>query len=106
MQLHGHGTSVYASGNVYEGQWREGRKHGRGRFVHAEGDIQDGEWENGLMHGRTPDEELGPHGLAAPRVCCSRVVGPARIGAGGKQVNADGSSYEGEVRRSAAPIPD
>ena len=31
----GRGTMVYASGDMYEGQWRAGEEHGRGKMTFA-----------------------------------------------------------------------
>ena len=42
----------YPTGNVYEGQFKRGRKHGPGTFTWAHGDVFKGDYQNGLMHGQ------------------------------------------------------
>ena len=32
---------MVATGDVYEGQWKEGKRHGKGRYVSADGGIYD-----------------------------------------------------------------
>lgn len=39
-------------GNVYLGQWLNGKMHGRGKLVEPKGHIYEGEWENGLKNGK------------------------------------------------------
>ena len=48
----GTGTFVYAGGNRYEGQWRDGNREGRGTGFFADGDRYEGEWRNNVFHGR------------------------------------------------------
>mmetsp|Transcript_13152 Transcript_13152/g.29220 ORF Transcript_13152/g.29220 Transcript_13152/m.29220 type:complete len:273 (-) Transcript_13152:191-1009(-) len=48
------GTFTYYNGDVYSGQWLEGKKHGQGTYLYA-GDKtrMEGRWENGKMaHGK------------------------------------------------------
>ncbi|KOO27401.1 phosphatidylinositol-4-phosphate 5-kinase [Chrysochromulina tobinii] len=40
-----------ASGDVYEGEWRAGKKEGRGTLWHANGDVYEGEFKAGNMEG-------------------------------------------------------
>ena len=53
---HGKGKMTWASGSVYEGEWKEGLQHGQGVYSlrSAAGDINvyEGEWEEGKKHGR------------------------------------------------------
>jgi hypothetical protein len=71
----GFGVGVYANGNVYEGQWKNGKKHGEGIYSFSDGevfegtfkedkrtgygqykwkngDLYKGNWENDLRHGK------------------------------------------------------
>ena len=48
---HGKGTMKYASGDVYEGEYKDDKKHGRGKQVWPNGDIYDGQWLNNYAHG-------------------------------------------------------
>lgn len=41
----------YASGDLYDGEWREGKKHGKGRFSFASGSTYEGEWRDDRRHG-------------------------------------------------------
>ena len=45
-------TCVFASGNRYEGEMRDGAYHGFGIFSWAEGTLYEGEWLNGQQEGR------------------------------------------------------
>lgn len=42
---HGNGTCSYANGDVYTGEWNEGKKHGKGEMLWADGQKYDGSWE-------------------------------------------------------------
>lgn len=50
---HGKGTFRYASGNVYEGDWKSGRREGEGRYLMsvAGGDVYEGRWFKDKFHG-------------------------------------------------------
>jgi len=49
---HGNGTMLWASGDLYEGQWNDGLKHGHGLFRFATGDVYTGEYARNEMHGQ------------------------------------------------------
>eukprot|EP01034_Spumella_vulgaris_P023774 gene23773-30039_t len=57
---HGKGIMLYATGDVYEGDFVDDKKHGRGifRFAYDQGSYE-GEWKNNKFHGtgamRVPD---------------------------------------------------
>lgn len=48
----GRGVMTWASGNRYEGDFRDGRFHGRGVFAWANGNRYEGEFRDGTFHGR------------------------------------------------------
>lgn len=50
---HGWGKFSYQSGNVYEGEWKNGRRDGTGRYemAVAGGDIYEGQWFKDKFHG-------------------------------------------------------
>merc|ERR1711871_1635442 len=48
---HGYGTHTWASGDRYEGQWRNGCPHGEGLFIGANGDRHEGQYFDGKRHG-------------------------------------------------------
>lgn len=66
---HGVGKLTYYSGDIYEGQFSNGKFSGKGKYTFASGGYQEGEFIAGLLTGR------------------------------GKKVWADGSYYEGEFSR-------
>ena len=68
MNFSGHGTTTYASGDKYVGEWRNGKKHGQGTYTFPRGSKNAfcckyvGEWKNGIPNG------LGIHTYADGRV--------------------------------------
>ena len=42
---------MFANGDKYIGQWREGKQHGTGKLIYANGDIFEGKWNNDRIHG-------------------------------------------------------
>jgi hypothetical protein len=42
---------VWASGNRYDGQWRDGKRNGRGVWISAQARYE-GEWRDDLEHGQ------------------------------------------------------
>ena len=47
---HGRGTYTWASGNRYEGEWRDNKPHGHGTFTWAaDGSRYEGEWRHGCF---------------------------------------------------------
>ena len=63
---HGEGTYTWADGAKYVGQYKDGKKHGEGTWTFASGDTYVGQWKDGKKHGQ------------------------------GKQTFSDGRTYEGE----------
>lgn len=52
--LSGYGTTEglqLATGDVYEGQWKDGQPEGRGVYTFADGRVYDSQWVGGKMHG-------------------------------------------------------
>lgn len=47
-----YGVKVWASGDRYEGNWKDGNEHGRGIMVAANGSRHEGDWKDGKPHGR------------------------------------------------------
>eukprot|EP00826_Nyctotherus_ovalis_P039453 TRINITY_DN3798_c0_g4_i3.p1 TRINITY_DN3798_c0_g4~~TRINITY_DN3798_c0_g4_i3.p1 ORF type:complete len:465 (-),score=37.63 TRINITY_DN3798_c0_g4_i3:8-1402(-) len=45
-------THHFANGDIYEGEWEDGRMNGRGKYFYANGDIYNGEWECGEKNGK------------------------------------------------------
>ena len=59
------GTRMWASGDVYEGDFKDGKQHGKGKYTLASGDVYEGDFKDGKQHGK------------------------------GKYSSADGTTYEG-----------
>ena len=49
---HGRGTYWFSSGDVYEGEWRGGKRDGRGTQRQTDGSTFYGEWKKGQLEGR------------------------------------------------------
>ena len=58
----GRGTAVYANGEIYEGEYRDGvssvienqfiqRRNGKGKYTYANGDKYDGDFKENKKHG-------------------------------------------------------
>ena len=45
--MHGKGTYTYASGNVYDGDFKDGTMHGKGTMTYADGGVYVGEYKDG-----------------------------------------------------------
>jgi hypothetical protein len=45
------GTFKFVNGDVYVGDWKDGKHYGQGTFKNADGDVYVGEWKNGKRHG-------------------------------------------------------
>ena len=50
-QMEGRGKHTYASGNVYEGEWKAGLKKGWGKYTFANGDVYSGQFKAGKREG-------------------------------------------------------
>ena len=44
-QYEGRGKYMFADGDVYEGEWKAGKKEGRGIYLYANGDVYKGEYK-------------------------------------------------------------
>ena len=85
----GRGTYVFASGNMYEGQWLAGTQHGQGKFTYATGDVYEGGWVEGEMQGH------GKYSASIGDLYEGEYQKGNRHGQG-KYTYASGNSYEGE----------
>ena len=54
------GKFLHADGNIYSGQWKEGKMHGKGMFMSKGGKKTYGEWHLGHLVKLTADEEREP----------------------------------------------
>merc|ERR1712146_272366 len=46
-QYHGHWVKIWANGDKYDGEWKNGKKEGHGVLTWANGDKYEGDWKNG-----------------------------------------------------------
>ena len=51
-KMHGRGKYTYASGDVYEGEFKDDKRNGRGKYTYASGDVYEGEYKDGNYNGR------------------------------------------------------
>lgn len=47
----GHGTMMAANGDVYTGNFVDGKRHGKGDFKYADGSRYVGRWVGNVIHG-------------------------------------------------------
>ena len=87
----GYGTCRYASGNVYEGEWKGGKQEGRGTFKFADGAVYEGKYKAGKMDGR------GTYRMVDGSVYEGEFKADMMHGKGSFKW-ADGVVYEGEYR--------
>ncbi len=45
----GEGTYIYADGNKYVGEFKDGKLNGQGTYTFADGSVQKGMWNNGKV---------------------------------------------------------
>ena len=50
--VHNIGIRIYLNGNIYEGQFINGKIDGTGKMVYANGDKYVGEWKDGFFSGQ------------------------------------------------------
>jgi len=46
---HGLGVATYLDGTVYKGNWVRSKKHGQGKQISATGEVLEGEWKEGVF---------------------------------------------------------
>jgi hypothetical protein len=112
---HGRGTMRYANGDTYDGEFVSGQRHGLGRYVGADS-LKEGEWKANELDGKCKAERVAKfkyegqcaagvrsgyghyEDLEAGIVYDGNFVNGVKEGFG-KQVESDGSKYEGEFAR-------
>ena len=40
------------NGDVYDGEFKDGKRHGHGVYTWSYGGVYDGEWKDGKQHGQ------------------------------------------------------
>ena len=85
----GQGTTRYAIGNVYVGQYKADTKEGEGKFCYATGDVYEGQYKAGKQEGK------GKYISANGNVYEGQYKANMREGQGTKSY-ANGDVYDGE----------
>ena len=85
----GQGTTRYAIGNVYVGQYKANTKEGEGKFFYATGDVYEGQYKAGKHEGK------GKYSSANGNVYEGQYKANMREGQGTKSY-ANGDVYDGE----------
>jgi hypothetical protein len=53
---------TYVNGDVYEGEWKDGKQHGKGKMTWVIGRVYEGEWKDGKMAGKRMCDPPDPAG--------------------------------------------
>ena len=80
----GQAKRTYPSGDVYDGQWKDGRRDGRGRMTYADGSVYEGDYVSDEKEGQ------GSYTYVNGDVYVGGFEGGLRGGAGGTMRFADG----------------
>jgi hypothetical protein len=51
-KMHGKGIYRHSNGDIYEGEWKDGRKHGKGIYRAANGNVYEGDWKDDKENGK------------------------------------------------------
>ncbi len=49
---HGQGTDIFSNGDMYTGEYKDGKPEGKGQYTWKNGSFYIGEFKNGLKHGK------------------------------------------------------
>jgi len=87
-KYHGHGKLIFNDGQVYEGAWASGKMHGKGKITWPEGDVYEGDFLYGDRHGQ------GSFSWASGAYYEGNYLNNNKHGQG-KMIYSDGNVYEG-----------
>lgn len=76
----GIGTYTWSNGDIYTGEWVEGRRHGVGIYimkVNGKDSIQDGLWENNEYRGARPEKPRVTYSYSVDRYNFKKAISPA-----------------------------
>lgn len=86
---YGTGKHIYKSGDIYEGEFLDGKRHGTGKIVYASGDVYEGEFAQNKRHGTGAVQYTDGRSYTGEWK-------DGQISGTGKFVYASGATYEGE----------
>jgi hypothetical protein len=81
---------VFSGGQVYEGEWKDGKKNGRGKLTFPDGEVHEGEWKDDKRNGRCKCTFM-PDGQVYEGEWKD-----GKMNGRGKMTFPDGQVYEGE----------
>ena len=58
-QPHGKGRAAYQNGEVYDGEWRGGKRWGNGKLIYKNGDYYEGGWTKDIPYGSGTSKHSG-----------------------------------------------
>lgn len=90
-KYHGKGVFKFASGDVYDGEWKDGQMDGQGMYKYSDGDVYEGNYKNGQYDG------YGEYRYASGAVYKGQHKADKKHGQGVYKY-ANGTIYEGEWR--------
>lgn len=47
---------THKNGDIYHGEWKDGKANGNGVFLDRKGNLYDGEWLNDQYHGKGKEQ--------------------------------------------------
>ena len=89
--MNGNGKHTYASGEVYEGEFKDGKRNGNGKHTYADGAVYEGEFKD--------DERSGNGKYTHPSgVVYEGKFEDGKLNGKGKYTYASGAVYEGKFK--------
>jgi hypothetical protein len=47
---------THSNGDIYQGEWKDGKASGHGVFIDQQGSMYEGEWKNDQYHGQGTEQ--------------------------------------------------
>jgi hypothetical protein len=54
--FHGKGRMTHSNGDIYQGEWQDGKACGNGVFIDQQGSMYEGQWKNDAYHGKGTEQ--------------------------------------------------
>lgn len=87
---HGKGKYVYTDGNIYEGDWVDGKRHGKGKYTFVDGNVYEGDWVDDAI----PEKVKGKITFADGEIYIGDLVDGQKHG-NGESIYPNGEVYKG-----------